>query len=110
MRVHLIKEATIRDFVTANAGSKSPFEEWLTKIKVADWNTPEDIQRTFGSADLLGKGSLRIIFNIAGNNYRMICKYAFGEKAVRLFIKWIGTHAEYTQLCKKGKQYKINIY
>ncbi len=40
----------------------------------------------------------------------MICKYAFGEKQVHLFVLWIGTHAEYDKLCKKGEQYTINIY
>jgi mRNA interferase HigB len=110
MRVHLIKEATVKDFVTANASSKTPFEEWLTKVKAADWSTSEDMQKTFGSADLLGKGSSRVIFNIGGNNYRMICKYGFGDKEVNVFVCWIGTHTEYSQLCKQGKQYTINIY
>lgn len=80
------------------------------KIKTADWEKPEDIKMTFNSADPLGKGSHRVIFDIAGNNYRMICKYAFGEHEVHLFVCWIGTHAEYTKLCGKNEQYTINLY
>ena len=79
MKIHLIKEKTIRDYVPKNVSSKIPFEEWLSKIKRADWNKPADIKNTFSAADLLGKGSLRVVFDIGGNNYRMICKYAFGE-------------------------------
>lgn len=45
---------------------------------------------TFGATDLLGKSSNRAVFNIGGNTYRMICKYAFGDRKVHLFICWIG--------------------
>jgi mRNA interferase HigB len=62
------------------------------------------------SADLLGNGSNRIVFNIAGNNYRMICKYHFGKTRVHLSIKWIVKHAEYTKLCGDNKQYTIDAY
>jgi len=110
MKVHVIKKITIEEFYTKHARSKNSFEIWYNQIKYADWNDPEDILRTFGTADLLGKGSDRIVFDIRGNNYRMICKYWFGLKKVHLYIKWIGTHNEYNQLCKKNGQYTINSY
>jgi mRNA interferase HigB len=92
------------------ARSKSSFVEWLNILKSADWSTPKDIQKTFNTADLLGKRSQRVVFDIGGNNYRMICKYAFGENEAHLFICWIGTHAEYDELCGKNKQYSISKY
>jgi mRNA interferase HigB len=79
-------------------------------LKQAEWETPGDMAATYGSADLLGKGSNRVVFDIAGNSYRMICKYHFGVTRVHLYIKWIGTHAEYTKLCDNYEQYKVNIY
>ena len=110
MRVRLIKKQTIEDYFADNTQSKSPFDNWLTAIKYADWNSPGDIQLTFGSADLLGKSSNRVVFNIGGNNYRMICKYHFGEKYVHLFICWIGSHRKYDSLCDNNKQYTVNDY
>jgi mRNA interferase HigB len=110
MRVHLIKKQAIEDYVVGHAASKSSFENWVTGVKYADWDTPEDIKRTFGSADLLGYGSDRVVFNIGGNNYRMICKYHFGITKVRLFVCWIGTHAEYDELCDQGEQYIVFEY
>ena len=94
----------------ANAGSRAPFVEWLSKVRKADWETPTDIKATFSSADLLGKSSFRVVFDIGGNNYRMICKYAFGERSVRLYVCWIGTHAEYDKLCNDNKQYTVYRY
>jgi len=77
---------------------------------MADWSKADDILTTYGSADLLGKGTSRVVFDIGGNKYRMICKYAFGDNMVHLFICWIGTHAEYDKLNAKNEQYTISNY
>jgi len=110
MRVHLIKKQTIQDYVDGHAPGKSSFEIWLTAIQYADWDLPQDIRQTFGSADLLGNGSDRVVFDIGGNHYRLICKYHFGLINVHLFVKWLGTHTEYDELCDHREQYTVNAY
>ena len=110
MKIHLIKKQSIEDYVSRNARSRASFEIWLSIIRRVDWNEPNDIISTFKSADILGKDSERVIFNIGGNNYRLICKYHFGNLKVHLFVKWVGTHAEYTKLCNVGKQFDIDSY
>ncbi len=110
VRVHLIRKQSVEDYVQKNANGRASFEIWLSMIKHADWNEPKEIISTFNSADILGGGSDRVIFNIGGNNFRLICKYHFGKTKAHLFIKWIGTHADYTKLCKDGKQFEINVY
>jgi len=110
MRVHLIRKETVTGYVQRNARSKPSFAAWLTTVKYADWDMPSDIKDTFGAADLIGGGTNRVVFDVGGNNYRMICKYAFGEKQVHLFICWIGTHTEYDELCRRNEQYTIMNY
>jgi len=110
MKVHLIKRQTINDFVEEHARSKPSFTDWLKKVRYADWQEPGDIRCTFRSANLLGKGSNRVVFDIGGNNYRMICKYIFGEKQVHLFVCWMATHSEYTILCNGHEQFTTSIY
>ena len=110
MRIHLIKKQSIEGYVNKNAQGKVPFKIWLSIIKWADWNDPTNIFSTFNSADILGRGSERVVFNIGGNKYRMICKYHFVKVRVHLFVKWIGTHAAHTKLCNEGKQYTVNAY
>lgn len=107
MKIHLIKKQTIEEFASHNARSRIPFEDFLAKLKFANWENPNDIQATFGSADMLGKGSERVVFDIGGNNYRMIAKYFFGAKQVHLFVCWLGTHKAYDELCKINKQYTV---
>jgi len=110
MKIHLIKKQTLLDFALQYPGSKMPLGDWTEKLKFADWKQPGHIKYTFNTADLLGKSSNRVVFDIGGNNYRMICKYVFGTVQVHLFICWIGTHAAYDKICKQGLQYTINLY
>ncbi len=110
MKVHLIKKQSIEDYVKDNARSKVFFEIWLSIINKVDWNEPRDIILTFNSADILGRSSNRVVFNVGGNNYSLICKYHFGSGMVHLFVKWIGSHAEYTKLCDEQKQYDMSAF
>lgn len=110
MKVHLIKKETLEAFAKQNAQSRAGLEERCTKVRYADWNIPGDLQSTFSTADMLGSGSNRVVFDVAGNRYRMIAKYAFGSRQVHLFVCWIGTHAEYDKLCKAGEQYSVSDY
>lgn len=97
-------------FMQKNAQSKAPFAVWLSIIKQVDWNKPMDIISSFNNADMLGNGSKRVVFNIGGNKFRLICHYYFGKNRVHLFVNWVGTHAEYTKLCLERKQYTVNEY
>ena len=110
MKVHLIRKLSLEDFAEKHAQSRIGLYDFLCRLKYADWNTPADISATFPTADLLGNGSHRVVFDIAGNRYRLICKYAFGNRQVHLFVCWLGTHAAYTAVCRAAKQYSINIY
>ena len=97
---------------TPNCSTIEQFEDlfnfWM--LKNANWNKPSDIFRTFGSADLLGNACSRVVFNIGGNEFRMICKYQITKTEMRLYIKWIGTHEQYNALCKLNQQYTIDLY
>ena len=110
MRVRLVTKTTVEKYIAGNIQSRASFESWLESLKDAEWDTPHDIKNTFNSADMPGKGSKRVVFNIGGNNYRMICQYYFGNSKVCLYINWIGRHADYTKLCDTGKQYTIDDY
>lgn len=110
MRVRLIKRQTIVDYVKTNTQAKEGFDIWMIKLKYANWGKLNDIKNTFNSADLLGNGTNRVIFNIGGNKYRVICSCLVGRSLFHLFVNWIGTHAEYDKLCDKNNQYTIDKY
>lgn len=107
MKVHLIREESIWEFVSGNASSKVVFDKFLIKLQIADWNIPADIKNTFSYSDVICEGE-RVVFNIGGNGFRMICGIKFRTKVVILYVKFIGTHADYTKLCN-AKRNEVGV-
>lgn len=110
MKIHLIKKTTITNYAINNAQSRESMDAWLRELKKADWSKPDDIKQNFCSADLIGNGTDRVVFDIGGNRYRIICQYFFGKRRMHLFVRWIGTHTHYTKLCTENRQYSIRSF
>ncbi|MFC1502347.1 type II toxin-antitoxin system HigB family toxin [bacterium] len=83
----------IDSFIKKHADIKDQICAWLYEIKEAEWKTPHDIKKRYSSASF--KGNNRVIFNIKGNKYRIEAKISYHMNIV--FIKRIGTHAEYSK-------------
>ena len=73
---------------------RNPVEKWIADITAAQWTSINDLRTSFPSADYVGNG--RIVFNIKGNDYRLIVIVLFVINVVE--IRWIGTHAEYDKI------------
>ena len=52
------------------------------------------MKNTFNSVDAVGNS--RFVFNVKGNNYRIVAKVMFTVK--RVYVRWIGTHKEYDKI------------
>ncbi|WP_409075632.1 type II toxin-antitoxin system HigB family toxin [Pantoea sp. C3] len=92
--MNIIALAPLKDFWTVHPDSEQPLRAWVDEVKKADWQTPVDIKAQYGTASIL-KNS-RVVFNIKGNDYRLIVSVAYAHK--RLFVKFIGTHKEYDRI------------
>lgn len=114
MRVHLIKEKTVLDYAKKHATSIGAFKRWTEIIKSASIDKPQDFVNLFGSknVDLLGNDSHRVCFDVGGNKHRIICSYYFNSTihTVTVFVKWIGTHADYDALNDRGEQYTVDQF
>ena len=60
----------------------------------AKWTNTQDIKNRYVSAGFVGRN--RLVFNLKGNEYRLIVAVAYRIGAV--YIKFIGTHAEYDKV------------
>ena len=75
-------------------GGMKSLRDWYTKVLKADWKNFADIRKDFNSADFVGND--RYVFNIGGNNFRIVVIVIFlGHK---VFIRFIGTHKEYDRI------------
>jgi len=96
VKINLVKWANILERVEKDKEMKKAFYKFYEKLKEVDWQNPNDFLKTFNSADILKcKNGNRIVFNVGGNKYRLICGYHFGKSYTQLFVKFVGTHKEY---------------
>ncbi len=89
MRVVAVK--TLRDFWDAHRDAKQPLLAWYDEASNATWAQPADIKAQYSNASILK--NRRVVFNIKGNDYRLIVAVAY--KLGVVYIKFIGTHAQY---------------
>lgn len=78
-------------FHKKHASAKKPLEAWLTIVENAKWKNTSDVKLEFPSASFLSEN--RIVFNIGGNNYRLLVTVVFAKGM--LLILRAGTHADY---------------
>ena len=83
----------LEKFYIKHTNSKSALVSWKLEAENAKWKTPQDIKNRYRSADFLAKN--RIVFNIKGNNYRLVVKVRYQNNIV--LIEFVGTHAEYNK-------------
>ena len=80
---------------------KSALDAWFQEIQSANWKTPADVIRAYANASIVGND--RVVFNIKGNAYRLVVAIDYQRQMV--FIKWLGTHAEYDRIDVKTVKY-----
>ena len=96
--MRIIARSKIIDYYTDNPDAEVALEEWKKKKKRAEWTCFADMKKTFNSVDNVG--NQHYVFNIRGNNYRLVVVIKFTIKTV--LIRFIGTHADYDKLDVKN--------
>ncbi len=84
----------IRNFIALHADADVALRDWYKRTTKADWNNLADIKRTFNSVDYVGND--RYVFNIKGNNYRIVTVVIFIHK--RVYMRFVGTYEEYDRI------------
>ena len=92
MRVISVK--TLKDFFERHADAEQPLKAWLSEAQQANWQDPAEIKAHYRSASILK--SKRVVFNIKGNDYRLVVAVAYQYGAI--YIKFVGTHEEYDRI------------
>lgn len=89
--MRIISFSAIREYVRKHADADIALRDWYKKTEKANWSCFADLKQTFNSVDYVGID--RYVFNIKGNDYRLVAMVFFATKKV--FIRFIGTHREY---------------
>jgi mRNA interferase HigB len=98
--MRIISRRTLRKFVDSLAGQRNQpavraaLDTWFDEASKAGWKSSADVKRRYATASIVN--AERIVFNIKGNDYRLVVAVDFAKGI--LWIKWIGTHKEYDEI------------
>lgn len=92
--MHIISYKAIREYYEKHAAAKPYLTAWFKTTKKAEWGSVNEMRLDYPSAEMVGDG--KVVFNIKANDYRLVALVGFKTK--RVFVLWIGTHAEYSKV------------
>ena len=92
--MRIIAIGTLKSFWIKHPQAEIPLRAWFAEASRADWARPAEVKAAHRNASFIG--TKRVIFNIKGNDYRLIVAVHYDKR--RLFIRFVGTHSEYDKI------------
>ncbi len=97
--MRIFTEQALKEYAEAHPDVKVALQEWTTVVKNSKWTCFADVKRTFNSVNNVG--NQHYVFNIRGNNYRLVVVIKFTIQFV--YVRFVGTHAEYDKIADCSK-------
>lgn len=96
--MRIVSRKKLRDFwqQPGHEDAEQPLGTWYHHVKRAVWRGPADVKAFASTASFVGD---RVVFNIRGNKYRLVALIHYPR---RVYVRWIGTHADYDRLDVSG--------
>lgn len=92
--MRIIAKKILREFWEKHSDCEQQLTAWFRETSNVEWNSPNEVKAEYPSASILPGN--RVVFNIKGNSYRLIIKVNYEYHMV--WIRFIGTHAEYDKI------------
>lgn len=89
--MRIISKRTLREFWERHRDAEEPLLAWYREVEKEDWDKPAKVKAKYRSASFVAGN--RVIFNIKGNDYRLVVKVNYPARIV--YVRFVGTHAEY---------------
>jgi mRNA interferase HigB len=89
--MHLVSLPPLINFASKHQDVSQAVLTWIDEVKRAKWRQPADIKAQYATVSILK--NRRVVFNLKGNDYRLIVAVAYQVGFV--YVKFIGTHVEY---------------
>src|SRR5688572_12125665 len=95
LAMNVVTKKRLEAFWSKHPPAKTPLLAWYRIARSAEWKSPQSIKEQFGtSVDFVSDN--RVIFDIKGNDYRLIVRVSYAFKQV--LVKFVGTHREYDEI------------
>ena len=90
--MRIISIRRLQEFWKIHSMAERSLRAWFSRVERAQWQNFAEVRREFPTADQVKRLT---VFNISGNNYRLITRIEFDQQKV--FIRNVLTHAEYDE-------------
>ena len=86
-------DVLFQELTTEFAGAKPGLHHWSRTTELAEWNTPENVKKSFNSIDFLRvrSGCTVAVFNLSGKKFRLIAYIRYATKQV-FFLRLLSHH------------------
>lgn len=92
--MRVIAKKILREFWTQHNDCEEQLKSWYREALKGVWKNSNEIKIDYPSASILGEN--RVVFNIKGNNYRLVVKINYPYQI--MWIRFVGTHKEYDKI------------
>jgi mRNA interferase HigB len=100
----LIKK-TLHYFIDKHPNAEKQLSIWNNELTKLDFNNFNELKKIYGNASILNNN--RVVFNIKGNDYRLIVSANFIQGTC--YLIWFGTHNEYDKINAETVPFDKNI-
>lgn len=99
---NIIARRTLNEYAEVFPEAKAALQKWYHEMVEADYKNFNELKKVYAGASLVADN--RVVFNIAGNKYRLVVRINFQFKAIQ--VKWFGTHKQYDKINVEQVTYK----
>jgi mRNA interferase HigB len=102
--MRIVKESTLKELCKLRKykQAEESIKAWIYEVRYSDWSNAQELKAKYRNASIIT--AKRVVFNIKGNDYRLIVDIEYKLKIV--FVVWFGTHAEYDKIDVKTVSYE----
>lgn len=102
--MRIIKEKTLLEYCKFSKYklAEESVRAWNYEVRFSTWGNANELKSKYGNASIIS--AKRVVFNIKGNDYRLIVDIEYKLKVV--FVVWFGTHTEYDKIDAKTVSYE----
>lgn len=92
--MNIIAKRVILYYIDKYPKAKISLLTWYNEFLKQEFHSFKELKVVYGNSSIIANN--RVIFNIKGNDYRLIVSVNFKQLAA--YIIWFGTHEEYNKI------------
>jgi mRNA interferase HigB len=92
--MNIIVRRAILFYINNYPQAKTALIVWYNEFLKYKFSNFNEVKQVYGNASIVTNN--RIVFNIKGNDHRLVVSISFRKEAV--YIIWFGTHSEYDKI------------